>query len=465
MIMIKRCGMLALWMTALLCGCQMFNSDPVFSDVCERTLDETIQTVREKHFSDAINNVNWVMIREKYAAKILASTDVQDLTKNINTMLGEVGHSHLALLEPTDPLKCARINAILDGTAVDDDTTDMLENIESDTKLTLPVFNMPNGAPGGVGMRLAQTDTMVYVSRIIPGLPAARAGIRSGDRIISVKTDKKNLSLSTKILVEKSFIPFALIAEQLLTGESGKRCVIRYRPLSGGEIKQAKLVREPNGLTWSKLGIMDMDPGYYECSLSDSGIGYIAFSPCMAPQIVCARKDIRRMTAQGMRALIVDLRGNPGGLGLMSRGIGGMLTDTPMQLFTDITRYHKNTQTAYPQKGAFLGPLAVLTDGRSGSSSELFAAAIQDNRRGKIFGTQTAGQCLGSQFIELSDGFRLQTVLSDICRINGKPIEGVGVTPDVNVTLRWHDIVNGNDTVISAAEKELMKTLNEGVQK
>ena len=85
-----------------------------------------------------------------------------------------------------------------------------------------------------------------------------------------------------------------------------------------------------------------------------------------------------------------------------------------------------------PQKKGFRGKIAILIDNDSGSTSEIFAAAMQDTGQARLFGSATPGKCLPSQIITMPDGSRLQTIFGDIRRPDGRRIEGIGVIPDVS---------------------------------
>jgi carboxyl-terminal processing protease len=150
--------------------------------------------------------------------------------------------------------------------------------------------------------------------------------------------------------------------------------------------------------------------------------------------------------------LIIDLRGNPGGITLMAPGIFGRLSAKEVSLGTMHRRYGSEEFTAYPQRGAFLGPVAVLVDSASASTSEILAAGLQETGRARIFGEATAGAALPSMFRNLPTGDMLQYAVADIKTPHGMLIEGNGVTPDELVVVRRADCAAGRDPVREAAE-------------
>ena len=113
-----------------------------------------------------------------------------------------------------------------------------------------------------------------------------------------------------------------------------------------------------------------------------------------------------------------------------------------------------------PQKRAFKGPVAVLINSGSASTAEVFAAGVQDNNIGKLFGETSSGQCLISFFHKLSTGYRLQTVFGDFVRADGSRIEKKGAIPDFEVKNTRESLSSGHDLVIDAAVKYLQERAN-----
>jgi carboxyl-terminal processing protease len=95
--------------------------------------------------------------------------------------------------------------------------------------------------------------------------------------------------------------------------------------------------------------------------------------------------------------------------------------------------------------------VAVLVDGLSMSGSEVFAAALQDMGRARIFGSRTAGAVLGSTVERLPNGDRFQYAFSDYVSATGRRLEGHGVVPDIAVSLTRDALLKGSDPVIEAA--------------
>jgi carboxyl-terminal processing protease len=99
----------------------------------------------------------------------------------------------------------------------------------------------------------------------------------------------------------------------------------------------------------------------------------------------------------------------------------------------------------------YRGPLAILVDGASGSTSEVLAGGMKDLGRARVFGTQTAGAALPSVIDRLPNGDAFQHALADYISEGGRSLEGVGVIPDVEVKLTREALMAGRDPVLEAA--------------
>src|SRR5205085_8327041 len=116
--------------------------------------------------------------------------------------------------------------------------------------------------------------------------------------------------------------------------------------------------------------------------------GYIGFNMCLDLPRVMGRFSDEVNTCMKCDGLIIDLRGNPGGIGGMAMGMAGFLVDKPDQRLG--TMYMRETTLNFivnPRAEVFAGPVAVLVDGLSASTSEIFAGGLKDLGRARVFGT------------------------------------------------------------------------------
>jgi carboxyl-terminal processing protease len=190
--------------------------------------------------------------------------------------------------------------------------------------------------------------------------------------------------------------------------------------------------------------------------LEDSTLGYLAFNVWMLPMIRSVQTGLEDLRARGMKSLVLDLRGNPGGVSAMAVAVARMFLQHGGSLGT--LRFREFTQEFKVQAEAdpFTGPVAVLVDEGTASTSEIFLAGMQELGRVQVFGGgPTAGAALPSVIEELPGGAMLQYVVGEYRTPGGKTIEGRGITPDVRVPERRSDYVAGRDPVLEAATTTL----------
>ena len=150
--------------------------------------------------------------------------------------------------------------------------------------------------------------------------------------------------------------------------------------------------------------------------------------------------------------LIIDLRGNPGGVGGMSFSMAGFLvSERGLKLGTMTTRVGSLHFTIQPRRQTFKAPVAVLVDELSMSTSEIFAGGLKDLKRARVFGTRTPGAALPSTVEVLPNGDRFQYAFANYISVGGKPLEGAGVTPDVETPLTRSVLLEGRDPALDAA--------------
>jgi carboxyl-terminal processing protease len=157
--------------------------------------------------------------------------------------------------------------------------------------------------------------------------------------------------------------------------------------------------------------------------------------------------------------MIIDLRGNLGGVAGMMMGVAGHFLREPRTLGVMRTRGEEVRFAANPRRATdagvpvepFSGDVAILVDGFSASTSEMFAAAMQALGRARIFGERTAGQALPAMATRLPTGDVLMHVVADFVAPDGSKIEGRGVIPDELIPLSRSDLGSGRDAPLDAA--------------
>jgi carboxyl-terminal processing protease len=148
----------------------------------------------------------------------------------------------------------------------------------------------------------------------------------------------------------------------------------------------------------------------------------------------------------------------------MVMGTAGHFLAEPMTLGTMRMRDNELRYVSNPRRvdrsgervTPFAGPLAILVDGSTASTSEVFAGGLQSVGRARVFGQQTMGAVLPSLLESLPNGDVLQHAIADFATADGRQLEGRGVVPDVAVELTREDLIDGHDATLTAAIEWMM---------
>ena len=273
------------------------------------------------------------------------------------------------------------------------------------------VFSQIEGNFVGLGIEIkAENDELLIVS-VIPGGPAAQAGMRDGDRIIAVD-GKSTREVSTDV------------AADMLKGEEGS--YVNVQIIDRQDRTRLLRVQRRRVEVPSIEDVKIVDP--------QRGVGYLrltSFQKTTSRDVDKALWDLHR---QGMRSLILDVRGNPGGLLTAAVDVADKFVTTG----TIVSTRGRSSQEDYDYKAHTIGtwrvPLIVLIDGDSASASEIFAGAIRDHRRGTVVGQRSYGKGSVQGIFPMNRydvGLRLTT--AKFYSPSGQPISHRGVSPNVVV--------------------------------
>jgi len=305
--------------------------------------------------------------------------------------------------------------------------------------------------PGSPGIDLRVLNGQAIVTSLDPGSPAERAGVRAGWIIQSVN-GKEISPVIKRLLADSSVSELTLTRAVLarLSGELGETISVTF--LNGSNtptVMQMDLVApRGNPATFGNLPLQHI---WYE-SKKIGRTGYIRFNVFL--DVVRLMDSFGKSIAEcrDCDGLIIDIRGNPGGLGVMAMGMAGYLIDKPgLRLGTMYMRDTSLNFVINPRQPSFSGPVAILIDGGSASTSEIFAGGLQDLKRARVFGTRSAAAALPSIIERLPNGDGFQYAVANYISEGGKTLEGAGVQPDVEVKLTREALLSGHDSVLDAA--------------
>ncbi len=263
----------------------------------------------------------------------------------------------------------------------------------------------------GIGVMIEPTSGGALVKSVIPAGPAERAELKPGDLIVAVNgRDIGNLT------------PALLIG--LIAGPAGSSVNLTVRPAAGGATREVAIVREPVTLPVVEWAMV---PGTH---IADIRVDQ--FSSGATTALVDA---VKAAVAAGANRVVLDLRGNPGGLVDEAVGVASQFLASGAVYQTRDASGHQTVAPVKPAGVALKTPLVVLVDHGTASSAEIVAAALQDAGRARIVGLATfgTGTILG-QF-SLADGSALRIGTLEWLTRNGQSIWHVGLTPDDVVAL------------------------------
>jgi carboxyl-terminal processing protease len=282
------------------------------------------------------------------------------------------------------------------------------------------------GAFGGVGIVIGLRDNYLTVISPMEDTPAYQAGVMAGDRIVKIE-GKSTEKFTMQDAVKK------------LRGEPGTEVSITIYRTSTAATKELKLKRAVIKVDTIK----DLE-GKHDFKLDDNGIGYIRLTQFNEPTGRELEEALKKLESQGMKALILDLRNNPGGL--LDQAVAVCEKFLPKgQLVVSTEGRMAPRKTEYHARGGghkCLTPyMVVLVNGGSASASEIVAGCLQDVKpqRALIMGEQTFGKGSVQSILPLGDGSALRLTTAKYYTPSHKVIHEKGITPDIEVPVTQED--------------------------
>lgn len=295
----------------------------------------------------------------------------------------------------------------------------------------------------GIGAQLYSNLTAegyIRIFRPIPGGPAERAGIRKGDVILKIE------GVSIKGLPVDE-------AVRRIRGKSNTpvRLTVRH---TDGKVAELKIVRQ------------QVEYEVVESSLKPGGIGYVYLRQFNELADARLYRAIRNLEQKGMKGLILDLRGNPGGL--LDQAIYIVSRFTKPRSVAVITVEQGEREPKKVDDSRYLGghwPLVVLVNRTSASASEIVAGAIKDHGAGTVIGTTTFGKGLVQTVIPLEGNAGCLITTAKYLTPNGRDINRSrdhrgGVEPDIVVEISMDQYLKREDPQLRRALEEIQKKIS-----
>jgi len=415
-----RALLLTLLTPALLLAAPPSEMTPAQRKVHLDSFEQVWSTVAKRHYDPTLGGLDWQKIHDELKPKVEKATNADEVRAVLGDMLARLKQTHFGIVPG-----------------------EVYSDLHSDS-----------GGGGTPGVELRLVEGKAIVTSLEPGTPAEKAGVKPGWEVLRV--DGKEIAP----LIEKittSFKNSTLLdlmvtrrIQALMEGKVDASSEIVFG--TGLASKTLRLGRQvPRGKVVT-FGNMPSIHFWVERRTLAGEVRYLKFNMWMEPGTIAEAFQASMENPENCKGFVIDLRGNPGGLGGMAMGAAGWFTDkSNLKLGTMFLRGTSLNFVVFPRPSAFKGPLAILVDGCSGSTSEIFAGGMQDIHRARVFGSRTAGAALPSIFERLPNGDGFQYAIANYISDGGQPLEGRGVTPDEEVRPTQQELLAGQDPILDRA--------------
>ena len=399
---------------AFLPACQSVNQEYL------KNFEIVWQTVDDTFPDSTFGGVGWKAVHDRYQPLIGAAKDDEEFFLTLNHMLWELNASHSVVMP---------------------------------NKL---MFNLDRAfAEGDIGIDVRLIDDEVVIARVKPLSPADQAGLRPGDILRSVDgATIQQIEEEGKVFQMPPYNDRADAANRAMNvlirtyGQPGTQISIVYQDDRGEH--QVDLVRTPR--EGKSVLVEGVPPGFLEVESKRlaNDIGYVRFNrfdPALLDRLLAAVDE--QADAAG---LIIDIRGNDGGFFEVRKALLERLVRERMPFVRQESRRGADEIYLEPAAKAYGGgPVVVLVDEFSASSSEEFAGGLQAIGRAVIVGNRTPGKVLIADVKQLPDGAAFVFPVAITRLADGTVLEGRGVLPDIEAALDRALLLQGRDSQLEAA--------------
>ena len=386
-----------------------------------KSFDQVWSTIDSIHWDEDKVGQAWDDAKEKYRPKVESAKSVDEVRQVIGDLIGELGQSHFGIIPASS------------------------YEVVGDEK---------RGGEGNAGLDFRATEDGIVVSKVREDSPAARAGIKPGWTAESIG-DKSVADLSEKIrsaahgpMRFETLVGLAL--PEIAAGKVGETKKFVFRD-GEGETREMELELEPTPGKTAKFGNLPAMKVTSKTKTFEGQVGYYQFSAFLDPVRIMTeyREAVHDENHSG--GIIIDLRGNIGGLGGMTMGMASELAHEESTLGFMTSKGGKLKFFVNASVDPVNCPVAVLIDECSISSAEIFSGGLQDLKLARLFGSRTAGLALPSVIVKLPNGDGFQYAIANYHSVSGKTLEMDGVTPDVEIPLTGDLLRVDEDPVLTRA--------------
>ena len=431
---------------------------------------------------ESTTDEEWAEMKAEYKPRAEAAKTNAELRVVLAEMIQSLGKSHFALI----PKEASAEYLLQEEEEVDSDAESSKDTIEVEvsepTKEVIEeaspdMEESSSPGDGRIGLEARFNGEKVVVTRVVANSPADKAGITPGWEILKVRS----LNMSKIVKRFRDLDTSSMSGYQgnatvntVLTAEPGTAVPIQLKDFQGNMVDRRIEATPFDGETvvFGNLGKMEVET---ETRVLDSSaleklgittdgsmkVGLIRFNVWMVPIMQPIAQAIEEFRTEEVDAVVIDLRGNPGGIGGLSMGIGGHFLSEPTNLGIMKNSYGELNFNTNPQTVSASGeavnpldiPLFILIDDMSASTSEIFAGGMMEAGRATIVGRRTPGMALPAVAIELPNGDVFYYAIASFTLPSGGVIEGIGVSPQIPVALT-------SEAYESTADPDLAASVN-----
>ncbi len=385
-----------------------------------QSFDIVWSRVNEYYFDPKFGGALHSRLKDEYRAKVREARNDAEYVAALNDLLQQLGASHFGVI-PSAAYGSGQATA-------------------------------PTLSDGEPGLTLGLVEGRPTVVAVEKGSPAERAGVKPGWILASV--DGRSVAPLVRSILQDPAqrnlirLKVASSLRALLSGPVGKPVKAAFYDAS---YRTVTVTMDRRAMPGQIVRFGELPPirARVESRRLSGNVGYIRFNVFMMPLLEPIKRAIDSF--RDAKGIVLDLRGNPGGVGAMAIPIAAKLTDRPVLLGTMRMRSGQTRFNVNPQPPLYKGPVVVLIDGTSASTSEILAAGLQELGIARLVGEATAGAVLPSVIERLPCGNRLQFAFADFRTPKGVLLEGRGAIPDVPVRLTRDALLREGDAMLQQA--------------
>jgi len=280
------------------------------------------------------------------------------------------------------------------------------------------------GSFAGIGASIGKRDDGFYIIETFPNSPARKAGLLPMDKIIKVDGEAISINMEITEVVEK------------IKGPEGTEVrIVIQRDEEMKEIKITRAIIKVNSV---------------ESKVLEEGIGYLRIREFNSNITRDVSIEIAKLQIAGVEKIVLDLRGNPGGL--LNEAINVSNFFTPKGKILEV-RYKNKPAEVYSSNGnQKFEKVAVLIDGSTASAGEILAGAIQDTNSGILIGEKTYGKGTVQDLFSLRNGEAIKLTIAKYILPSGRDINNVGIVPDITISSKENQNDEADVQLIRAIE-------------